>query len=203
MADRAAGVRFPREPILEYVVRELDYYQVLRRLGREQAAGNGGDTEPEVARARGLLVRAVNEQSVQVLECVFRVLGVIHGTRDMRQAFQGLRSANPTTVAHAIEFLDTVLSPRLKSVIVPVAEDIGSRGVRAETVTPGPDDGRLLARILNGRDRWLRVCGLHVIGAERLDAYRAEAGRWIDDGNPVVRETARYAAGRVSAAVGT
>jgi ATP:ADP antiporter, AAA family len=55
-------------------------------------------------------------------ERIFRLMSLVSPDKDLEDAYVGLQSANPTIRANALEFLDNVLSPQLRQVLVPVLD---------------------------------------------------------------------------------
>ncbi|HEY7055428.1 MAG TPA: Npt1/Npt2 family nucleotide transporter [Vicinamibacterales bacterium] len=55
-------------------------------------------------------------------ERIFRLMSLLRPDADLQDAYVGLESTNPTIRANALEFLDNVLSPQLRQVLVPVLD---------------------------------------------------------------------------------
>jgi AAA family ATP:ADP antiporter len=55
-------------------------------------------------------------------ERIFRLMSLLSPEKDLEDAYVGLQSTNPTIRANALEFLDNVLSPQLRQVLVPVLD---------------------------------------------------------------------------------
>ena len=65
---------------------------------------------------------AMHASMEQERERIFRLMSLLLPERDLQDAYVGLRSTNPTIRANALEFLDNVLSPQLRQVLVPVLD---------------------------------------------------------------------------------
>ena len=56
------------------------------------------------------------------LERIFRLMALLFPEADLQDAYVGLRSANPVIRSNALEFLDNVLEPHLRQVVVPLLD---------------------------------------------------------------------------------
>ena len=83
-------------------------YQILDKLG----SADGDDA----------VGRALHESMQQELERVFRVLGLLYPHLDVHSAHVGLQSKNVAVHDNALEFLDNVLKPQLREMLVPLLD---------------------------------------------------------------------------------
>jgi AAA family ATP:ADP antiporter len=107
-------------------------YQVL--------AGVGGVKAPDP------IVEGVMEGLQQEAERIFRLLKMMYPDHDLHSAYVGLQSTDPTVHDNAVEFLEAILAPHLRSQIIPlfdrnvtIAEraTLATRIVDAPVFTPG------------------------------------------------------------------
>ena len=79
--------------------------------------------------------------------------------------------------ASAIEFLDNLLRPGLKEILLPLLEEV-SLGVPSDkvnrfwTAAPASLEAHL-ERLISGRDAWLRTVAIYVVGSLRLTALES------------------------------
>jgi hypothetical protein len=109
------------------------------------------------------LTVALREKADQSLERVFGLLGLLYGSRDINHAYISLRNPKPIVVASSLEFLDNVLSRRIKKELIPVAE--GHPLLEREGVQAGIDASAAsesLAMLVSSRDSWLRTCATYL-----------------------------------------
>ena len=66
--------------------------------------------------------RAITAEAQQSLERVFRLLGLLYTPADIYYAYQGITSDTVQAKANALEFLDNVLNPEIKRLLIPVIE---------------------------------------------------------------------------------
>jgi HEAT repeat protein len=166
-------------------------YQILGRLG------TSGADDPA---ARGL-----REAMSQEVERIFRLLGLLYPRFDLHSAYVGLQSKSPVVHDQALDFLDQVLKPEMRGVLVPlldggvgVAERVrlANRLVGAPVTTPE----QAVAALISSRDPWLRSCAAYAIGALGLRSLEAELDAWLQDPDPLLRETVRQAKLKLGAA---
>ena len=128
----------------------------------------------------------------QELERIFRLMALLLPQTGLHDAYVGVRSSNVTVRANALEFLDNVLKPELRHVLVPVLDAQVTVDERIEIAN------RLVGARSRRRTRpWrrcstakIRGCGRRHTGRRRARARRscvaAEEVRAASD--PLVRD---------------
>jgi len=124
LGSKFRGIHFPRPVILAYVFKEIDYFNYLKKVAYRYNTSDDAAGIPALV----LFVKALEEKCDRSLEKICMVLGLLYGIRDMSQAYRGLKSKNSQMNANTIEFLDTILSLKLKKVLVPIAEEYSHSG---------------------------------------------------------------------------
>lgn len=197
LSSKFTGIRLSRELILAYIFKEIGYYQKLKQISAThyaQLSLSNNEMDETNRQARVLFVRATDEKLQQSLERIFRMLGLLYGTKDILQAYQGLRSRSTDMSANSIEFLDTVLSMKLKKAIMPIAEEYSS----AESTRKVDDnetkgvftDPLTLNLLLKGNDNWLRVCSLYLLGSVMPGKSKDIVQNYTNHSDAITRETA-------------
>ena len=91
------------------------------------------------------VIQALRHSMEQELERIFRLMALLLPQAGLHDAYVGVRSSNPTVRANALEFLDNVLKPELRHVLVPLLDaqvtveeriEIANRLVGAPLETP-------------------------------------------------------------------
>jgi AAA family ATP:ADP antiporter len=160
-------------------------YQVLSTLGAPDGA-----VDPVVQRIR--------ESMQQEAERVFRLLSILYPTHDMHSAYVGLTSDDAVVHDNSVEFLEAVLAPQLRELIVPLFDRGVSPAQRAHLAN------RLLGASLGDRDEaisvlmlshdpWLQSCAAYAIGEFRLTQFAGELDKWRTHADPLLRATAEDA----------
>ena len=125
------------------------------------------------------VIQALRHSMEQELERIFRLMALLLPQAGLHDAYVGVRSSNPTVRANALEFLDNVLKPELRHVLVPVLDaqvtveeriEIANRLVGAPLETPH----QAVATLLDSEDPWLRSCAIQAVGT--LQAQRPRSG---------------------------
>ncbi len=164
-------------------------YQVLGPLGARLEADD-------------VTLRALRQTMDQELERIFRLMSLLFAGPGLHDAYVGIRSASPLVRANALEFLDNVLPPDLRRVLVPLLDSqvsIETRialadrlvGARLETAE------QAVATLLGSEDAWLRSCAVYAVGALQLGGLEPELRRFEAASDPVVRDAARAARQRL------
>jgi len=160
--ERGPEVSFGTEQVLELIQRECEKHGRLRLIYRaiqspeaDTDAGQSGDI-------LALLVKALGERLAEGLERVFRLLALIYPQADIHSAFFSF-TARPALRASALEFLDNLIEPPLRSQVMPLVEDNDEAG-------PGNFEDREMHRgdvlriLLNDDDEWIQTIAKELAG---------------------------------------
>ena len=158
-------------------------YQVLGTLG----ASLEDDTNP--------IAHGLRESIEKEAERIFRLLKILYPQYDMHSAYVGLQSNDPVVHDNAVEFLDSVLPPEVRAVVIPLFDREVPVTARIEAAN------RMLGASLGDReeaievmalsqDPWLRSCAAYAMGEMRLTRFAATLDEWAKDSEPLLRATA-------------
>jgi ATP:ADP antiporter, AAA family len=148
------------------------------------------------------VVHALQESMHQELERIFRLLGLLYPRLDVHSAYLGLQAKKATVYDNALEFLDNVLKPQLRAMLVPLLDGrvsvversaIADRFVRAKV----DNQEQAVEALVASDDPWLRSCGAYAIGTLGMKSLEGELNRCLNDPDPLLRETARAAKQRL------
>jgi AAA family ATP:ADP antiporter len=149
------------------------------------------------------VLEALRHTMEQELERIFRLMALVYRQEGLHDAYVGVRAANPGIRANALEFLDNVLPPELRAVLVPLLDsqvtieeriELADRVVGAPVETAEQAVGTLLA----SEDAWLRSSAIYAVGTLQLHGLDDELSRFEASGSPAIRESARAARRRLS-----
>jgi len=166
-------------------------YQVLATMG-----GALDGAEP--------VEQAVRDSLVQESERIFRLMKILYPAHDLHSAFVGVQSAEAAIRDNALEFLEQVLPPAMRALVVPLfdrAVSIEARASAAERVvgvSVGSRDEAVEVLSLS-RDPWLQSCAAYAIGELRLAHLAHLVDAWADDADPLLRTTADAARDKLKA----
>lgn len=160
-------------------------YQVLGTLGDTLS-----ETDP--------IARALRESMNQEIERIFRLLALLYPRFDLHSAYFGVQSANPVVHDNALEFLDNVLQPQLRSVLLPLLDSsvsVAERVRRAGQVVGAEVTSReeAVAVLLRSEDPWLKACGAYAAGTLGIRQLEPDLDRCLEHPDALLRETARQA----------
>lgn len=166
----------------------MGHYRSYQILGRMQEALDGD--EP--------VARALRETLAQEVERIFRLLGLLYPQQDLHSAYFGIQSRDPVVHDNALEFLDNVLTPQLRSMLVPLLDSAVSVGERVALANQfvGKDvqsREEAVAELIASDDPWLKSCGAYAIGTLGLVSLAHELDRCLAHHDPLLREAARQA----------
>lgn len=131
-------------------------------------------------------------------ERIFRLLSLLYPTCDFESAYYGLQSSNQAVHDNALEFLENVLKPELRQLLLPLLDaqvTVAARAQRASHLVHVRMETReeAAAALIGSEDSWLRSCGAYAIGKLRLRSLEAQLNRCIEDPDPLLRQAAREA----------
>ncbi len=160
-------------------------YQILATLGGELERD-----EP--------VVRALRESMKEDIERIFRLLGLLFPHYDFHSAYVGLQSQNPVVHDNALEFLDNILRPQLRNILVPLLDSevsIAERIRRASRLVGAKVENReeAVSALLASDDPWVKSCGAYAVGVLGLRTLEPMLDQCLVHPDPLLRETARQA----------
>ena len=141
------------------------------------------------------VVQGLKESMQQEAERIFRLLKILYPEHDMHSAFVGLQADDPVVQDNAMEFLETVLSPQLRGLLVPLFDrgvSPAQRGHLANSLLGASlgDREEAIAVMMLSQDPWLQSCAAYAIGEFRLTRFAAKLDRVGDHPDPLLRATA-------------
>src|SRR5216684_4353249 len=139
------------------------------------------------------VARALTESMQQELERVFRLLGLLYPHLDVHSAHLGLQSKSVAVHDNALEFLDNVLKPQLREMLVPLLDSkvtVRERAHLAQRLvhTKIENQEQAVAALVASDDPWLRSCGAYAVGAFGLRSLEGQLNRCLNDSDPLLRE---------------
>jgi ATP:ADP antiporter, AAA family len=154
-------------------------------------------------RPEDAVLQAMQHSMEQELERIFRLIALLLPEDGLHDAYIGVRSSNPIVRANALEFLDNVLKPELRQVLVPLLDSQVTTAERIELANrfvgaPLETTEQAISTLLASEDNWLRSCAVYAVGALRLSSLGEELHRFDDTDDPVLRESVRNARRRLA-----
>lgn len=149
------------------------------------------------------VLAALRTSMEQELERIFRLMALLFPQAGLHDAYVGLRSASGTVRANALEFVDNVLPPELRRVLVPILDSQVSVDERIELANrlvgaPLETTHQAVATLLASEDPWLRSCAIQAIGTLQLWSLEPELARYDAAADPLVRDSLAAARARLA-----
>jgi ATP:ADP antiporter, AAA family len=158
--------------------------------------------EPRL-RPRDPVVVALRRSMEQEVERIFRLMDLLLPGYDLQSAYVGLRSDDQAVRANALEFLDNVLSPGLRALLVPLLDSQTGLAERVELANrfvgaPVESVEQAVGTLLASDDAWLRSSAAYAAGALGLVTLERQLARAAHDPDPQLRDAARTARQRLA-----
>jgi len=149
------------------------------------------------------VLQAMGNSMEQELERIFRVMALLLPHAGLHDAYVGLRSSNPTVRGNAIEFLDNVLKPELRQLLVPLLDSsvtVAERIRLANGLVGAPLETpeQAVETLLASEDLWLRSCAVYAIGAMQLEGLEGALDRLAQDQDPAMKQAVEKARRRLA-----
>ncbi len=149
------------------------------------------------------VLQAMRHSMEQELERIFRLMNLLYTQEGLHDAYVGLRASNPAIRANALEFLDNVLKPELRPLLVPLLDSqvtIQERIAIADRLVGAPVETaeQAVATLLASEDSWLRSCAVYAVGTLQLHGLDETLRRFETTGDVVLRESVRTARRRLA-----
>jgi ATP/ADP translocase len=185
-----ARLDFSIQPIRRQVVREVANYQrILHVAGiyRQHLRQALEPDDPVFA-----MLQVLMEESV---EQIFHLLMLLYRPEDIRLIYEQLRADEGYLRADAIELLDNLVDPFMRSAIFPILDEdrFLELDVERGTVKDPTDAYRLLQGAIWDHNCWLSVTTLCAVGRLRLTTMRQELERATGHSASVVSKAAQVA----------
>jgi AAA family ATP:ADP antiporter len=189
------GQLHPERSVDRKIVESVLAAEILGHYRSYQVMGTlkGGANDPADPVRRGL-----EESMDKETERIFRLLKMLYPEHDLHSAYVGLQSTDPIVHDNALEFVDNVLPPQMRAVLIPVLDREVPLAGRISIAN------QLLGSSLGGQeeavevltmsdDPWLRSCAAYLIGELRLTRLAPVLERWRTDPDPLLRATVEEA----------
>ena len=183
------------------IIEEIEYYYNLSAIlgveKRQKIESEEIEASNKQSEARQLLVSSLEDKIENTLERIFRLLGLKYSSSAMYDTYLGIVSNNPKLSEDAIEFLDNILSHKLKLYVIPIVDMRDSeqllRNAKLFFGIEFKDEEECISEMLNGDDDWLKTCAIYLASTLDISKYEEKVKDYLNDSDAVLRETANLA----------
>lgn len=197
MARRFADLKVVREMVERAIISDVMLY--CRRFTIFAVLFANG-RKPSIER-ESLLNHALSDSMERVKERVMWLLSLVYPAKDIRRSWAALNSGEPIKRAHAIEFLDNLLTGEIKRNVFPLFSDAPqARRFRESLDVLGIDSidtESALRALLDQSDIWLRAATVWEIGIRGLTGFRDKIAELSNSNHVVLREAAEKVMHRI------
>jgi AAA family ATP:ADP antiporter len=168
--------KFIGERILEEAREYVSILAVLYTYTRDSVQKfSSHQQEEKIYIARRNLIQALEKQLDRNLERIFRLLGLKYPPQDIYNAYLGIQSKETDLRASAVEFLDSLLDPDLKRLIIPILEATMADTLVRQTLKlfdlKPPSEKECLTMLLSGSHDELKIHALYLIARLKDTSY--------------------------------
>jgi len=179
------------------LIETRNFQHTLSALYVQNAISNSEKNSPDQKDARASLINLLEKELDRNLERIFRLLGLKYASDDMLVVYKGLNNNKPDFRSNAIEFLDNLLEPSLRRILIPIVET-----AMIETITENailnlteiiPNELQCFQRLLEGRDLRIKIAVLYLIAQLSDQKYLLLAKRYTNHDHEKIRNFAQAA----------
>jgi HEAT repeat protein len=189
------GQLHPERPVDRKIVESVLAAEILGHYRSYQVMGT---LATSLSDANEPVQQGLRESMEKETERIFRLLKMLYPEHDLHSAYVGLQSSDHMVHDNALEFIDTVLPPEIRAVLMPILDrdvSIRERIQRANQLLGSTISGReeAVEVLTQSDDPWLRSCAAYTIGELRLQRFAPILTEWVHHPDPLLRAAAAEA----------
>jgi len=162
MRSESSEIHFDRDRVSALIGMESNRHQRLRAIRRAIQGNLDSENMEAPSDVDALLDKAIGERLDEGVERVFRLLHLIFPPSDIRSVHFSF-TTRPALRASAVEFLDNLLDPALRTLVVPLVEDRDEPELSKES-KEALSRAEALQELLGQDDEWLRTIATELSG---------------------------------------
>ncbi|HMF86973.1 MAG TPA: HEAT repeat domain-containing protein [Gemmatimonadaceae bacterium] len=186
------GQAHPDRPTDRKLIESVLAAEIMGHYRSYQVLGTLGGALNDAANP---IEHGLRESMEKETERIFRLLKILYPQYDLHSAYVGLQSADPVVHDNAVEFMDSVLPPEVRQVIIPLFDRevlVDARIAAANRMLGSKlgDREEAIEVMALSQDPWLRACAAYAMGEMRLTRFAPTLDQWAEDADPLLRATA-------------
>src|SRR5688572_2256549 len=156
MRNQPGELAFEPERVSALIATECERHQRLSMIRAAIRAVDTENAEKGYGEIMALLEKAIGERMAESVERVFRLLYLVYSTNDIRAVYLSFNSKSALR-ASAVEFLDNLIDPPLRSLVVPVVEDRERSDPNGRSKESELSQADAIRMLMAEDDEWLRT----------------------------------------------
>jgi len=179
LRNHHAHLKFYHKKVTNIVFAEIEGYTQLLSIKyaqKEIIEHPNKNSNPEVDVAREALIHLMEKRLIRKLERIFRFLGLLYSNGDIYTIYKGIRHSKTDLKTNALEFLDNLLTPKLKKKLIPVVEMGMQEKLRKSSMKALhlkiPEDYECFQILLDGEDTRLKIAVLYLLQQLNEERYQ-------------------------------
>ncbi|NGP75294.1 hypothetical protein G3570_01510 [Balneolaceae bacterium YR4-1] len=202
-------LRFNKKEVARRILEEGKVYlstlsamhtQIILAYKRQKRGSEEENTQ--LTEARRNLIELLEKRLDNDLERIFGLLGLKYPPDDIGNALEGIRSNKPEQRINAIEFLDNLLEPDLKRVLIPIVETTILDAISEETLDSLNleilSEKECFELLLGGNDQRIKLAVLQLIALLGDEKYMPVVKPYTESDNPTIQSGAKEALVKLS-----
>lgn len=186
------GQQHPERSIDRKLIESVLAAEIMGHYRSYQVLGTLGASLEEAANP---IAHGLRESIEKEAERIFRLLKILYPQYDMHSAYVGLQSNDPVVHDNAVEFLDSVLPPEVRAMVIPLFDrevPVATRIQLANKMLGASlgDREEAIEVMALSQDPWLRSCAAYAMGEMRLTQFAETLDLWAMGSEPLLRATA-------------
>ncbi len=195
---KAPRLQFEAKDLYSRILREAKLYQnTLAALYTQTANGVNNPPETTLQDARQALIRVLEKRLDNNLERIFRLLGLRYDPEDIIPIYRNIQDQKPDLRLNALEFLDNLLEPNLKRILIPIVESAILETLSEEAIRrlhgKIPGEEACLIQLLDGRDIRTKLAVIYLMVQLQGAVYRKALEELPNNTHPKVQAAAKKA----------
>ena len=146
--------------------------------------------------AVSLLARTLDERTRQTMDRLFQLLGLLYPAKEMQGTYLALSKHDRDTHSAAVDFLDSILDPDLKKVVVPIF-DAPERAIESGRALFGvePQNAEMvIGDLMHSDEPWMASCAIAAAAELELRSLAGEIAKAVHRQDATVSDVAVTAA---------
>jgi ATP:ADP antiporter, AAA family len=176
----APRLQFEAKDLYPRILREAKLYQNTLAALYTQTISSANNP-PAIQEARQALIIVLERRLDHNLERIFRLLGLRYDPEDIIPIYRNIQGQKPDMRLNALEFLDNLLEPNLKRILIPIIESAILETLSEEAIRrlngKIPSEEACLVQLLNGRDIRTKLAVIYLMTHLKAPAYKKALNR--------------------------